>query len=125
MHRRPNAGAVHEIGSRIPPVPEDVLRVLQSKAETRAFYDKISAVYDLLAERSEAPVRRRGLQIFSAQPRERVLEIGFGTGHSLIDLVTAVGATGQVVGVDLSLGMAECARRRVDQAALRDRVHIV
>lgn len=36
--------------------PGSMLRVLQSKAETRAFYDKISGVYDPLAEHSEGPV---------------------------------------------------------------------
>jgi hypothetical protein len=35
-----------------------VLRVLQSKDETRAFYNKISGVYDLLAEHSEGPMRQ-------------------------------------------------------------------
>ena len=39
-----------------------VLRVFQSREQTRAFYDKLSRVYDLLAERSEAPVRRKGLR---------------------------------------------------------------
>ena len=34
-----------------------VLRVFQSKDQTRAFYNKISRVYDLLSERSEAPMR--------------------------------------------------------------------
>ncbi|MFN7929014.1 MAG: hypothetical protein U0Y68_13910 [Blastocatellia bacterium] len=29
----------------------DVLRVFQSKQETKAFYDKISRVYDLLADK--------------------------------------------------------------------------
>src|ERR1019366_9952218 len=38
-----------------------VLRVLQTKDETRAFYDKISGVSDLLAEHSEGPVRQTGL----------------------------------------------------------------
>jgi hypothetical protein len=36
----------------------EILRVFQSKAETKVFYDKISHVYDLLAEHSEGPVRR-------------------------------------------------------------------
>jgi hypothetical protein len=30
-----------------------VLRVLQTKSETKAFYDKIAKVYDLLSEHSE------------------------------------------------------------------------
>ena len=61
-----------------------VLRVLQSKDETRAFYDKISAVYDLLAEPSEGPVRQSGIDRLALASRERVLEIGYGTGHCLV-----------------------------------------
>jgi hypothetical protein len=38
----------------------DVLRVFQSKDETRAFYDRISLVYELLSDRSEAPVKAAG-----------------------------------------------------------------
>ena len=37
-----------------------VLRVLQSKAETKAFYDKIAKVYDLLSEHSERPLVKPG-----------------------------------------------------------------
>ena len=40
---------------------EGLLRALQTKAETRAFYGKISSVYDTLSERSEGPVRQLGL----------------------------------------------------------------
>ena len=37
------------------------MRVLQTKSETKAFYDKIAEVYDLLAEHSEHPMRESGL----------------------------------------------------------------
>ena len=37
-----------------------VLRVLQTKSETKAFYNKIAHVYDLLAEHSERPMREAG-----------------------------------------------------------------
>jgi hypothetical protein len=40
--------------------------------ETRAFYDKISAVYDLLAEHSEGPVRQMGLDKLALTPERRV-----------------------------------------------------
>jgi hypothetical protein len=43
-----------------------ILRVFQSKDETRAFYNKISKVYDLLAERSEEPIRRLALEKLDA-----------------------------------------------------------
>jgi hypothetical protein len=55
------------------PEPTPVLRVLQSKDETRAFYKKIAAVYDLLSEHSEGPVRDAGLEMLAIQPGERVL----------------------------------------------------
>jgi hypothetical protein len=40
-----------------------VLPVFQTKAETKAFYNKISLVYDLLSDRSEAPVRQAARQL--------------------------------------------------------------
>ena len=39
-------------------------------------------MYDLLAERSEEPVRRAGLKMLHAEAGDRVLEIGFGTGFN-------------------------------------------
>ena len=82
-----------------------VLRVLQTKDETRAFYDKISGVYDLLAEHSEGPVRQTGLDRLALARGERVLEIGYGTGHCLVQIAKAVGPEGKVFGIDLSEGM--------------------
>jgi len=101
-----------------------VLRVLQSKKETRAFYDKIARVYDLLAERSEAPVRRAGLQMLDVQPGHKILEIGFGTGHCLAALAQAVGPEGKVYGIDLSEKMEEISRRRLEEQGLEDRVQL-
>ncbi len=87
--------------------------MLQSKDETRAFYDKISGVYDLLAERSEGPVRQAGLEKLALTAGERVLEIGYGTGCCLVQLAAAVGPAGMVFGIDLSEGMRARARERV------------
>jgi ubiquinone/menaquinone biosynthesis C-methylase UbiE len=101
-----------------------VQRVLRSREETRAFYDKIASVYDLLAERSEQPVRRAGLKMLAAQPGEKVLEIGFGTGRSLVDLARAVGPGGRVFGIDLSPKMREIAQRLVRKKGLEARVEL-
>src|SRR5208283_134162 len=49
-----------------------VLRVLQTKSATKAFYDKIAKVYDLLAEHSERPMREAGLRLLAAAPGEHV-----------------------------------------------------
>lgn len=102
----------------------EILRVFPSRAETKAFYDKISHVYDLLAEHSEGPVRRAGLEKLDARPGEKVLEIGFGTGHCLVSLAQSVGPTGKVTGVDLSERMLEVARDNLHKAGLADRVEL-
>jgi ubiquinone/menaquinone biosynthesis C-methylase UbiE len=103
----------------------DMLRVLQSKDETRAFYDKISAVYDLLSERSEGPVRQAGLDELALIPGERVLEIGYGTGHCLVQLAKAVGPEGKVLGIDLSEGMRTQAKDRLEKEHLAGRVELL
>ena len=95
-----------------------VLRVLQSKAETRAFYDKISKVYDLLAERSEEPVRRAGLEMLATTAGEHVLEIGVGTGHCLAALAEAAGPQGRAYGLDLSASMLAVAREALPRGEL-------
>ena len=98
--------------------------MLQSKDETRAYYDKISGVYDLLAEHSEAPVRQTGLDTLALAPGEHVLEIGYGTGHCLLQLAKSVGPQGRVFGIDLSEGMQARARERVEKEHLLDRVEL-
>ncbi len=102
-----------------------VLRVLQTKDETRAFYDKIAGVYDLLAERSEEPVRRAGLDMLSVRTGARILEVGFGTGHSLMQLARAVGPAGRVFGIDLSEEMLRITQERAHEEGLDDRVELV
>ncbi len=101
-----------------------VLRVLQTKEETKAFYNKIAKVYDALAEHSEAVVRRAGLEMLNTQKGQQVLEIGFGTGHSLIELARSVGPSGKVFGIDLSEKMVEVSQKRVDEEGLDERIEL-
>jgi len=101
-----------------------VLRVFQSKDETKAFYNKIAKVYDLLAEHSEQPMREKGLDKLAARPNERILEVGFGTGHCLVRLARSVGADGKVYGLDLSEEMLAYARQLLEREALADRVEL-
>ena len=99
-----------------------VLRVLQTKEETKAFYNKIAKVYDFLAEHSEEPVRKAGLEMLSAKSGQEVLEIGFGTGHSLIELARSVGPCGRVLGIDLSEKMVEICQKRAGEEGLDGRI---
>jgi ubiquinone/menaquinone biosynthesis C-methylase UbiE len=101
-----------------------VLRVLQSKSEIQAFYDKISGIYDLMAEHSEAPVRMAGIELLGVHAGERVLEIGFGTGHCLVELAAKVGPEGRVYGVDFSAGMVAQAAELLGKENLIDQVEM-
>ena len=46
-----------------------VLRVFQSRDQTKAYYNKISRFYDALSDRSEAPVRKAGLDLLKSSRR--------------------------------------------------------
>lgn len=91
-----------------------------SRNQTRLFYDRISHGYDLIADSSEHAIRERGIRALGLTDGQRVLEIGYGTGHGLLSLAHAVGETGQVHGVDISSGMTVVARARVGSAGLRN-----
>ncbi len=87
-------------------------------SKTRAFYDRISKVYDHLADAGEHTAREKGLKLLDVRTGEHVLEIGFGTGHSLVELARQVGPAGSVSGVDISEGMRETASRLVQEAGV-------
>jgi ubiquinone/menaquinone biosynthesis C-methylase UbiE len=98
--------------------------MMLSRAESKALYDKISKVYDLLSEHTEGPVRETGLRMLAAQPGETVLEIGYGTGHALLWLARAVGPSGEVHGIDLSGGMMAVAGDLLRRERVADRVEL-
>lgn len=88
-----------------------------SREQTRKNYDRMSRWYDLFAA-SEKKFTEFGLQLLGVKSGERVLEIGFGTGHSLITLMEQVGESGLVAGVELSPGMIAVARKRIQTKGL-------
>jgi demethylmenaquinone methyltransferase/2-methoxy-6-polyprenyl-1,4-benzoquinol methylase len=101
-----------------------VKRVTRSKAAARISYNRMSRWYDMIAGSTEAKYRNWGLEKLAARPGERILEIGFGTGHCLVSLANAVGLTGHIVGLDISDGMLAIARERLREHGLMDRVDL-
>jgi ubiquinone/menaquinone biosynthesis C-methylase UbiE len=101
-----------------------VLRVFQTRVQTKAYYNKISRFYDLLSDRSEAPMRKAGLDLLKPSDGEKILEVGFGTGHMLAALAKAVGPQGKVLGVDLSDQMLRLAKKNLSKAGLLERCRL-
>jgi demethylmenaquinone methyltransferase/2-methoxy-6-polyprenyl-1,4-benzoquinol methylase len=84
----------------------------------------MSRWYDLLSNRFERKFRDTGLSLLEATGGETILEIGFGTGHSIVALARAVGSTGMVYGIDISDGMLQIANNRVIKAGLTEAAHL-
>ena len=101
-----------------------ILRVNRTKAQAKESYDKMSSYYDLFAGIFERKYRNLGLKRLNITRGENVLEIGFGTGHCLKQMVEAVGDEGRVYGIDISSGMLAVSQRRLEKAGLWNRVEL-
>jgi len=101
-----------------------ISRVTRSKAVAKTSYDRISQWYDLIAGTSERRFVEVGLEQLNALEGETILEIGYGTGRSILSLGQAVGEGGQVHGIDISEGMYRIATARVERAGLSKRVDL-
>jgi len=102
-----------------------VAETSQDVDAARTFYTRISSLYDALADKDEHRARELGLSLLAARPGERILEIGFGTGSSIVPLAQAVGAAGRVAGLDISPGMKSVADQRVAAANVAAAVELV
>jgi ubiquinone/menaquinone biosynthesis C-methylase UbiE len=87
-------------------------------------YNRMSKGYNAIAGPSEKQLRRAGLRQLGAAPGETILEIGFGTGHSLLEIAEAVGDTGKVCGIDVSSRMVEIAEARAAAAGYSRRIEL-
>ena len=89
-------------------------------------YDQMARAYDQVTiERVVyARARDKAIELLRLKPGDTVLDIGCGTGMSMPGLREAVGASGTVVGIDLSPQMLGKARERVERQGWSN-VHLV
>ncbi len=105
-------------------IQPSISRVQRSRESARRTYDRLSRWYDLFAGSSEQAANRECLRLLDAEAGESILEIGSGTGESVLFLAQTVGASGHVYGLDLSEGMLATARSKLSRANLLQRVHL-
>ena len=92
----------------------------------RKSYNKMSKIYGLLSNGSEKRFVKEAIKkVLKPREGERVLEPGFGTGQVLVALAGEVGESGKVYGIDISDGMVEATRKRLQKAGLSGRAELI
>jgi demethylmenaquinone methyltransferase/2-methoxy-6-polyprenyl-1,4-benzoquinol methylase len=84
----------------------------------------MSPWYDLIVGEGERRLALEGLGLLAPGAGERVLEVGFGTGHAAVEIARAVGERGRYAGVDISPGMLREATGRLETAGLSSRAEL-
>uniref|UniRef100_A0A7S1M0S0 Methyltransferase domain-containing protein n=1 Tax=Neobodo designis TaxID=312471 RepID=A0A7S1M0S0_NEODS len=109
-----------------PPTLEQTLHgvepVTRPVANSRAAYDRMAPIYDLMTASSEHEFTDRGIAALNARPGERICEFGFGTGRAVEQFARAVGPEGHVTGIDISPKMRDQALAKVRKAQVDGRV---
>jgi len=97
---------------------------MSDPAATQAFYGRWAHLYDVVATLPGIESwRSQAADALALSPGDTVVEMGCGTGANLPHLRERVGPEGRVVGVDLTAGMLDRARDRIDASGW-DNVHL-
>ncbi|MFP4131739.1 MAG: class I SAM-dependent methyltransferase [Thiohalospira sp.] len=87
----------------------------------KAAYRRWARIYDVVFGPIFHPGRRHVVEALGAQPGERVLEVGVGTGLSLPLYPRGV----KLTGIDISREMLDVAERRVERDGIREDVEAI
>jgi arsenite methyltransferase len=90
----------------------------EQKQKVAAGFNLASAGYDRQAVRFLALTAKRLVEIAAIKSNETILDVATGTGHSAIALSPLVGASGRVIGIDLSPDMLKVAQQNITTASL-------
>lgn len=92
---------------------------LRDAQAVRSLYDRLAPAYDITASifrpLGSRRLQKRAVDLLDLHPGDTGVDMGCGTGVNLPVLADAVGEHGHVVGIDLSAGMLDQARRRTDR----------
>jgi len=85
-----------------------------SQKEIGPLYDKLSGIYDLWGRMTESRARRRAIELAAIKDGQNILEVAVGTGLAFYEIVKG-NPHGHNIGIDLSRGMLDKARKRLSK----------
>ncbi len=95
---------------------ENKLDASISQEEIGHVYDKLAPVYDVWGKLTESRARDRAIDLAAIEDGQRILEVAVGTGLAFHEIVKR-NPNGDNVGIDLSNGMLEKAKSRLEKLA--------
>lgn len=100
----------------------EILRVSITPEDIKKSYGIMSQFYVPLEGIFERGMREKGVGLLAIKDGDTVLEVGVGTGFSLLEISRKVGPTGQAYGIDITPEMLRITEKRLRQAGTIDRV---
>lgn len=104
---------------------KNILPANKSREKVKKNYNRISRVYDYFAGVFEKKYLDKGVELLDIKSDETVLEIGFGTGHGLKKMARSAGSETRIYGIDISEGMLDVSRKKLEKAGLDDKVELI
>ena len=95
-----------------------------SQKDIVPLYDSLSRIYDLWGTLAESRARKRAIELADIKDGQNILEVAVGTGLAFYEIVKR-NRNGQNLGVDISPGMLDKAKKRLSkltEAELRIKV---
>ena len=93
---------------------QEILEARYSHQEIVRKYDLIASIYDVFGILAESKARRRAIEVASIRNGERVLEVAFGTGLNIVEILKR-NPEGWVDGIDVSTKMTEKTKKRISR----------
>jgi ubiquinone/menaquinone biosynthesis C-methylase UbiE len=114
--KNPSMARPDGLARQIQPATNDAAHTPLGRVRGR--YGKLASVYELtLGERLlYADARRRAIKSLQLSPGATVVDVACGTGFNFPLIEERIGPSGTLIGVDLTAGMLDRARARVQRA---------
>ena len=87
-----------------------------SQTEIVGVYDSLAKIYDIWGNLTESKARIRALELAEIQDGQNILEVAVGTGLAFREIVKR-NPNGTNIGIDVSAGMLQKARKRLGKLA--------